>query len=242
MSNPSQTPPVEMLSESDLSRIEQRLMRITGAQIESAHHPVSWQAAMSLCASLRAAWGLIQMAEYTSEEYKRQAEAIIGEVEKERDAQREQLAEAHKNVESLSQTIFRNDAATRMRQACVGLLEDAALQFNAGADSAAIGPIMVCLIEKIESLTLDQVVEKQKENKTMKLTCCFIPEDQRCLIPEIDQPLPDGVGCQELAEWQIWLGPTPDDNTLACTAHVGELLDPEAENRVYRAEQVVEKQ
>ena len=38
--------------------------------------------------------------------------------------------------------------------------------------------------------------------------------------------------CDQVAEWQIWWGSSPDDNTLACTPHVGELLNPETENRV----------
>lgn len=44
--------------------------------------------------------------------------------------------------------------------------------------------------------------------------------------------------CCELdcARRQIWWGNSPDDNTLACSAHVGELLNPEVENRVYRSE------
>lgn len=77
----------------------------------------------------------------------------------------------------------------------------------------------------------------------MKLTCCYIPEKQQGMVPDQrDQPLPVGVGCQESAEWQIWYGPTPDDNTLACTAHVGELLNPDTENRVYQVEQEKQQQ
>lgn len=59
--------------------------------------------------------------------------------------------------------------------------------------------------------------------------CCFIPDDQ--------QFVPDALGCTNIAEWQLWYGETSDDNTLACTAHVGELLHPTHENRVYRYHQ-----
>lgn len=56
---------------------------------------------------------------------------------------------------------YHSDAATRMRDKCVRLVEDSAPALNAAGDSATIGPIMLNLIEKMESLTLDQV-EKEK--------------------------------------------------------------------------------
>lgn len=40
--------------------------------------------------------------------------------------------------------------------------------------------------------------------------------------------------CEKFAEWQIWWGTSPDDNTLACAAHVGQMLNPDTENRVYQ--------
>lgn len=53
------------------------------------------------------------------------------------------------------------NAATAMRDKCVALLENAAPTLNAAVDSATIGPIMVNLIEKMESLTLDQQEKQQ---------------------------------------------------------------------------------
>lgn len=41
------------------------------------------------------------------------------------------------------------------------------------------------------------------------------------------------TNCDEDAQWQIFDGPTPDDYTESCTAHVGELLSDAAEHRVY---------
>lgn len=92
----------------------------------------------------------------------------------------------------------------------------------------------------------------------MKLTCCFIPEGTEETSKQIisyakvhllppsakfdDEPafLTDLMlmtSCKAPAEWQIWYGETSDDNTLACTTHVGELLNPDTENRVYQVEQ-----
>lgn len=44
------------------------------------------------------------------------------------------------------------------------------------------------------------------------------------------------VGCATPAEWEIAWGPTPDDYTHACTAHVGALLDDHDVFTVYPAE------
>lgn len=50
-------------------------------------------------------------------------------------------------------------------------------------------------------------------------------------------PLPPArcckVGCDRLADWQICWGDSPDDYTEACGEHVGDLLEPDAENRIY---------
>jgi hypothetical protein len=48
--------------------------------------------------------------------------------------------------------------------------------------------------------------------------CCFLP-------------------CESYAEWTIVTGPSPDDVTESCTAHVGELLTDAAEHRVYPLEE-----
>lgn len=42
--------------------------------------------------------------------------------------------------------------------------------------------------------------------------------------------------CQQLAEWIIVHGPSPDDVTEACTKHVGRLLTDAKEHRVYQIE------
>lgn len=42
------------------------------------------------------------------------------------------------------------------------------------------------------------------------------------------------IGCGKLAEWYIEYGETPDDYTLGCTAHIGELLTDAREHRLYR--------
>lgn len=44
-----------------------------------------------------------------------------------------------------------------------------------------------------------------------------------------------GEGCTATAEWTIHTGPSPDDATEACTAHVGELLAA-GSNTVYPLE------
>lgn len=42
----------------------------------------------------------------------------------------------------------------------------------------------------------------------------------------------DGGACPNDAQWTIIYGPAPCDYTDACTAHVGELLEPDKENTV----------
>lgn len=54
-----------------------------------------------------------------------------------------------------------------------------------------------------------------------KRECCFID-------PISHEP------CGEMAEWMIVDGPTVDDFTDACTAHVGPMLQPVNESRVYQ--------
>jgi hypothetical protein len=53
-----------------------------------------------------------------------------------------------------------------------------------------------------------------------RLTCCYIGEKTK-------------LECGNDAEWEIWHGVGPDDNTLSCTRHVGEMLTDAAEHRVY---------
>ena len=40
-------------------------------------------------------------------------------------------------------------------------------------------------------------------------------------------------GCNRLADWEINYGPEVDDFTEACVEHVGDLLEPDKENRLY---------
>lgn len=62
---------------------------------------------------------------------------------------------------------------------------------------------------------------------TQRLDCCYIGEVS-------------GVHCGNPAEWSIWHGESPDDNTLSCTRHVGEMLTDAQEHRVYPIEQSLE--
>ena len=41
------------------------------------------------------------------------------------------------------------------------------------------------------------------------------------------------VGCEAKAEWDMWHGVMPDDNTHSCTKHVGDMLTDAEETRVY---------
>lgn len=41
------------------------------------------------------------------------------------------------------------------------------------------------------------------------------------------------LGCNRAAGWRLVYGPTCDDYTESCTAHVGELLTDAAEHRIY---------
>jgi hypothetical protein len=50
--------------------------------------------------------------------------------------------------------------------------------------------------------------------------CCFIPEAEQERAKH-GEPV---AGCAAAAEWDIRFGPSPDDYTEACTAHVGALL------------------
>lgn len=49
-----------------------------------------------------------------------------------------------------------------------------------------------------------------------KRFCCYIPDQTKL-----------NKGCQNLAEYQIWMGdnPTPDDYTESCAEHLEEMLD-----------------
>ncbi len=84
-------------------------------------------------------------------------------------------------------------------------------------------------------------MEITQGDESVKLTCCYIPEDQQGTVKNHiathgrAAPLP-GIGCQKDAEWEIWHGNGPDDNTVACTEHVGEMLTDAPEHRIYPVE------
>lgn len=61
---------------------------------------------------------------------------------------------------------------------------------------------------------------KRSEGMSGRLTCCYIGEVTK-------------LKCGNDAEWEVWWGETPDDNTLACTRHVGDLLTDATEHRIY---------
>lgn len=76
----------------------------------------------------------------------------------------------------------------------------------------------------------------------MKNTCCYIPEDQQNAVKaHVSKHGPaaplSGIGCPKTAEWQIWHGTSPDDNTFSCTEHVGEMLTDAPEHRIYPVEE-----
>lgn len=54
-------------------------------------------------------------------------------------------------------------ATTRMREACVALIEDTADALTARDSDLAIGPAMMALLSKVESLTLDQVEQEKSK-------------------------------------------------------------------------------
>lgn len=69
-----------------------------------------------------------------------------------------QLKEAHANVESLSQIIFRSEHATAMRDACVEKLRG--LRHKSEPDDSRWNAALYHAEKQIESLTIDQVQEK----------------------------------------------------------------------------------
>lgn len=85
-------------------------------------------------------------------------------VQEENNSLRNQINDAAQSIVNEADKVAQlmQAAATRMRDKCVRLVEDSAPALNAAGDSATIGPIMLNLIEKMESLTLDQV-EKEKQ-------------------------------------------------------------------------------
>jgi len=65
-----------------------------------------------------------------------------------------------------------------------------------------------------------------KEGIVNKRLCCCIPNQSK--LQE---------RCQHNAEWIIVHGPSPDDYTESCTAHVGVMLTDAVEHRIYRIEE-----
>lgn len=58
-----------------------------------------------------------------------------------------------------------------------------------------------------------------------KRLCCCIPDQKRL-----------DVGCENLAEYQIWMGnnPAPDDYTESCAEHLEIMLDDSVRFEVLR--------
>lgn len=56
-----------------------------------------------------------------------------------------------------------------------------------------------------------------------KRLCCWIPDQTK-----LDE------GCQNLAEYEIWTGNGPDDNTESCAEHLEVMLDDHNYFMIYR--------
>jgi hypothetical protein len=91
------------------------------------------------------------------------------------------------------------------------------------------------LCERLVELALEGLRRGSKSYKgdeTMNHHCCFIPDREQEAATKGEAV----KGCPNKPEWQIWHGETSDDNTVACTEHVGQLLTDALEHRIYRLE------
>ncbi len=74
-------------------------------------------------------------------------------------------------------------------------------------------------------------LRQEKRDDSARSHCCYIEQGKAILLS--DGWSIEDVPCVSPAEWEIVHGPTVDDYTHACTAHVGALLTDAPEHRIY---------
>lgn len=192
-------PDTETLTEEQVAEIEARLRQWDRGEVSKQTFPVSWAEADALCRSLRAAWAKIERLDCVGLQNAQLLDTIrawskcedgypldehINNIATQNAALRtqnqtqaesityfqEQLKEAHANVESLSQIIFRSEHATAMRNACVEKVKAHSYYHDSRCScvTSTHGPCNCGakarfdkLVLLLQSITLDQVQEER---------------------------------------------------------------------------------